>query len=249
MTTSQDVALKVATRRAPITRRPPGPRRLSTRVLVALAVGVVIVAAAVWAVFFSSLLDVRTVEVQGLATIDRQSVLNAAEVALGGPLARLDSGSISTRVAAIPAVADVDVSRSWPHTVVLTIRERTAAIAVPDGGAYAVYDATGVRFLTTTAAPPGVTQLHLDNPPPSAEVVGAVLEAVRALPPDLARRVTTIRADTLDNIEMAIDDGAASVVWGSSARSPYKAAVLVALMKKPASVYDVSAPDLPTTRE
>lgn len=234
--------------RAPITKRPVGQRRLSVRVIIALFVLAIVVAAAVWALFFSSLLATRTVEVHGLSTIDRQTVLDVAHVDLGTPLARLDTGTITVEVATIPAVAHVDVTRQWPHTVVVTITERVPAIAVPQpDGTYAVYDSTGVRFLTTATAPAGIAQLHADNAP-SAEVVTAVLQVVRALPPSLSQRLTTVRADSLDGIKLALDSGAVTVVWGSAENSAHKAEVLVPLMANPAAVYDVSAPDVPTTR-
>jgi hypothetical protein len=38
------------------------------------------------------------------------------------------------------------------------------------------------------------------------------------------------------------------VVWGNDADPERKARVLAALMRRPAAVYDVSAPDAPTTR-
>ena len=129
--------------RAPITRKPIVQRRMTGRLLLVIALAAVAIGVAVGR-FFSSLLAIRVVEVNGLSTVPKETVIDAAGIKIGQPLARLDTGDATSRVADIPAVAHVEVTRQWPHTVVLTVTERKPAIAVPHGTAYAIYDATGV---------------------------------------------------------------------------------------------------------
>jgi cell division protein FtsQ len=68
-----------------------------------------------------------------------------------------------------------------------------------------------------------------------------------ALPAKVKRRVATIQARTPDGIRLQLTDGD-TVVWGSAADSPLKAEVLTALLKQPATTYDVSAPHYPAVR-
>jgi cell division protein FtsQ len=68
---------------------------------------------------------------------------------------------------------------------------------------------------------------------------------VAELPRPLARRVSHVRAATIDSIELRLRDGR-SVVWGSAEGSELKAEVLESLLHRRASVYDVSVPGAPT---
>ncbi len=80
---------------------------------------------------------------------------------MGTPLARLDTDEVADRVRALPSVASVDVRRSWPHTLVIEVTERTpvAVVAATDG--FVVLDASGVVFNQVTARPPSVVLLRL----------------------------------------------------------------------------------------
>jgi cell division protein FtsQ len=215
--------------------------------VIIVALIVVLLGFLMWALLFSSLLAVQTVEVRGATSVPEGDVLTAAQVETGQPLARLDTDPIVERVAALPAVERVDVSRQWPHTVVVTITERTPAISVPQPGGFDIYDESGVLFRTVQTAPEGLTELHVDGIA-SRDQIAAVLTVIRTVPESFAARIKTMRADTLDSIKVALTDGT-NVVWGSADDSARKATVLLALMEHPASVYDVSAPEVPTTRD
>jgi cell division protein FtsQ len=78
-----------------------------------------------------------------------------------------------------------------------------------------------------------------------APLVSAV-EVVATLPADLAQKVVRIRAESIDSIEFDLKSGA-TVRWGSADEPEFKAAVLEALLLRRAQIYDVSAPELPTT--
>jgi len=59
--------------------------------------------------------------------------------------------------------------------------------------------------------------------------------------------VASVAARTRDDVVVTLADGT-TVQWGDASQSDRKAAVLAALLKVKAGSYDVSAPDLPTTR-
>src|SRR5690606_10516519 len=109
--------------RRPMSRRPAtiqpaaAPPRRNSRLLVGGAAAVILlIVAGAWAVGWSSLLDVRTVEVVGVHRLAADDIRSRAAVPLGTPLARLDTSAVRDRLIDIPQVADVAVSRRWPHT-------------------------------------------------------------------------------------------------------------------------------------
>jgi cell division protein FtsQ len=215
-------------------RRRVGSRSPRSR-LALLVVGLVIlIVAAVWALYFSSWLKVDDVNVTGLSVLSKDDVLAVAAVRTGVPLVRLDGDAVADRVAALKPVEDVSVSRSWPHTV------------VPTDDGFAILDHEGVAYQDVPAPPDGVPTLATDDADELA--ITGVLEMLAELPDALRARLVTIRAETADSIELDLTDGV-TVVWGSAEQSARKADVLVALMKQPGSVYIVSAPDAPAIRE
>ena len=65
------------------------------------------------------------VSVTGTGAVPRAEVLRAAGIKPGTPLARVDTAAVARRVERITQVLSAQVSRSWPDTVVITVRERT----------------------------------------------------------------------------------------------------------------------------
>lgn len=209
-------------------------------VLVAL---VVVLGVGVWAVWFSPLLTVREVRVLGAVEVSADSVRSAAAVPVGVPLARVDSAGIVERVGALPRVASVEVRRGWPDVLVVVVTERVPLAVTRDGSAYTYLDASGARFGTLAARPRGLPLVTAASDPALASALGVCA----ALPGTLVPRVSTVTARTRDDVVLTLSDGT-TVQWGSPDDSAHKAAVLLALLKVGATSYDVSAPDLPTTR-
>ena len=209
----------------------------------ALAVVVALVALAVWVVWFSSLLSVREVRVVGAVDVSADAVRTAAAVPAGVALARVDVGGITARVAQIPQVASVEVRRGYPDVLVIVVTER-APVAVTREGSELVYvDATGARFGSTTVAPQGMPFVAAS----SDQALQSAAAVVAALPAQLRSTVTAVSAHSRDDVVLRLPDGA-TVQWGSADQSDRKAAVLAALVHVRAASYDVSAPDLPTSR-
>jgi len=219
-------------------RRPRRRRRL--RILV-ISLAVVLGAAAVWTVWFSSVLAARDVRVVGVDGARAQAVLSAAGIPVGVPLARLDASSAERAVAALPWVAAVEVRRGWPSEVVLAITPRVPVAVVAEGARRSAVDGDGVVFDEVGALPKGL---------PTVTAEGVALEEAMAvlttIPPDLARKVVSVAATTRDDVTLTLRSGDL-VRWGSAGQSAFKAEVLGALMKRKADVYDVAAPELPTT--
>jgi cell division protein FtsQ len=173
-------------------------------------------------------------------------VLAAADVASTTPLARVDTDAVARRVAALQAVRNVSVSRRWPRSVQIVVEERVPAAVQRSGSSYLLVDETGVAFDTVAKRPKG---LPLVTAPAAAgePAFRAALSVLTAVPDSVRRQLLEVRAASPEQVTLRLTRDRI-VVWGSPERGARKATVLTALMSRKAGVYDVSAPDAPTTR-
>ena len=213
-------------------------------ILVGLAVAAVGVLAG-WVVLYSSLLAVRQVEIVGTSRVSTAQVEAVAAVPTGTPLARIDLSSVAGRVRSLPAVRDATVSRRWPRAVEIEVWERVPAAVQARGPSYDLVDRSGVAFDTVPSRPPGLPLVSApaDAGPPALR---AALDVLAATPPALRPQVLEVRAGGPEQVTLLLTKGR-TVVWGSPDRGARKATVLAALLTRRATVYDVSAPDAPTT--
>lgn len=232
---------------APVLERPRvdfGDRFARRKRRFRVAIGVLVallLAGAVWLVWLSPVLAVASVRVVGAEGPPAQVVLDAAGVPLDVPLARVDTGAAQARVLDLPWVLSVEVRRGWPREVVIAVTPRAPIANLIDGQRRSVVDAEGVVFEAPQSVPRKL---------PSVRATGVALvsamEVLAALPDDLARRVVSLSATTRDNVDLHLRSGDL-VHWGSSDQALQKAEVLRAVMHRKADVYDVTAPELPTT--
>lgn len=222
-------------------------RWLAWRYVVASVLTVSLVVGAIWLVWFSSVLTVKKVDVQGESLLTQQQVLAAADVPLGGHLAQLDLASIRSRVGALAPVKSVDVSRQWPNGVLITVVERTPVAVVELGGVYRAMDASGVLFRTYPRPPVGMPKV-VSSADTGSATLGEAATVVASLPRGLATRVDHVSVQGPDEISLVMIHGA-TVIWGSADQSGLKAQVLAALLPHPARTYDVSVPGQPVTSQ
>lgn len=231
----------------PAVRRWSGRLRRWRRWLLAAAL-VAALAVLLWILLFSSLLGVRTLEVEGTGAATSQlQVRRAAQVTLGIPLARVDLAGIRARVEAVPTVASATVSREWPHTLVIRVTERRPVAAVFRDGSWRLMDETGLLYLRVPGRDPALPVVELDGSP-GPGTLPQVAVALRALPPDILAALRRVRAASMDSITLLLEHGR-EVRWGSAAQSRQKAAVLKVLLRTTARTIDVSVPSAPATRQ
>jgi cell division protein FtsQ len=200
-----------------------------------------------WALYFSSWLTARQVDVTGTASLSTVRVRAVAHVPVGRPLARLDLAAIQARVESIGAVDHAEVSRSWPHTVHIAVTERTPVAVVDRGAGLQQVDASGVLFGAPANRPPGMPLVKAD-PGMDSEALAQAGQVAAALPGDLVGRVDYLEVRSPDDIVLRLHDGR-TVVWGSAVDSDRKADIAdVLLHRKDVRIVDVSVPGRPTTR-
>ena len=228
-------------------RRQWARRWLAWKYVAATVVLVVLVVGGIWLVYFSSVLAVKGVEVDGLHRLGPQEVRAAAGVPDGEPLATVDLDRIRSRVEAMAPVRSADVTREWPDKVRIDVQERVAVAVVDIGGQLRGMDDAGVVFQDYAKAPQGLPRVQTGADTSSDALREAAL-VVAALPADLQTKVDHVEVRTVDEISLQLRDGR-TVEWGSSQQSGEKAEVLAALLgARHAAHYDVSVPGQPTTR-
>jgi cell division protein FtsQ len=230
-------------------RRRVRPRRRHRRpIQLALAVSAVVVVG--WLLLASPVLGVSTVQVDGVTTLPADQVRETAGIAPGTPLLRVDIDAARARIARLPQVASVEVTRGWPHTVVVTVVERVPVAIVGVPGRRSLVDAEGVLFDTVSGEPPaGVVPMDVATPGPGDPATMAVLAAVEALPAELRAQVAAASATTAEDISLTLADGTV-VRWGGPEESDRKGTALAALIEQladgglePAATIDVSTPE------
>jgi cell division protein FtsQ len=227
-------------------RRQWARRWLAWRVVLGVLALVGLVAGAIWLVFFSSVLAVSGVRIDGAAVLDPRQVRRVAAVPTGSPLATVDLGAVATRVEGLTPVLDVDVSRSWPDRVRIDITERTAVAVVVRDGIVQGVDAEGVIFRRYPSRPPSLPLMRMGANTQADALAEAAL-VMAALPESLQGRVRYLSAYSVDTISLRMRNGRI-VRWGSAEDSDSKAKVLAVLLDQPASLYDVSVPGQPVIR-
>ncbi|HEX4686983.1 MAG TPA: FtsQ-type POTRA domain-containing protein [Nocardioides sp.] len=220
-------------------------RWLVWRYVIASVLLVVLTVGGIWLVFFSSVLTVKHVDVEGESQLSAQQVLAAGQVPLGAHLAELDLGAIRTRVAGLAAVKRVDVSREWPDGVLIRITERRVVAVVEIGDRYQAMDSDGVLF-KTYAHPPAALPRVVAGAAIGSDALAEAARVISSLPDGLAARVDHVGVRGVDQVTLVMRSGA-TVVWGSDSQSALKAEVLAHLLAHPARVYDVSVPGQPVT--
>lgn len=200
----------------------------------------------IWLVWFSSVFAVKDVQVVdsagGILSADQiAQVKVTANIPLNQPIARLDTDTAAQAVANLPWVSSVEVRRGWPNEVVVALNMRIPLARVKSVGPSQGVDAQGIIFDSVDLG--GLPLIEATGAP----LISAV-EVVSNLPANLAQKVVRIRAESIDSIELDLKSGSI-VRWGSADEPEFKAAVLDALLLRRAQIYDVSAPELPTTTD
>jgi cell division protein FtsQ len=236
----------LARRRGRVRGRPSPRRRRALQAAAALAA----VAVVAWLLLAGPVLAVRDVTVDGLVTLPADQVQEAAGIGSGTPLLRVDIDTAQARVARLPQVASVEVTRDWPDSVVITVVERVPVAVVGEAGSRSLVDADGVLFdMVTGEAPDGVVPLEVASPGPEDPATLAGVAAIASLPAGVRAEVAAAAATGPDDVTLELADGTA-VRWGDATESRAKSAALVGLLQQvrsgalePAGTIDVSTPD------
>ena len=160
----------------------------------------------------SAIFDLRSVTVEGNATVPSSAVLRLAGVGPGYGAFRVNAGAIRERLLADPRILDAGVAMVFPHALRLLIRERrpVVALAVRDGYVLLSGDAVAI---VEAPGPGQLPALQVDRLDPADATPGRIVHApdVRvgaqiagALPASLRGRVVTVRIDREGEVVLAL---------------------------------------------
>lgn len=222
-------------------------RRRHRRILYAV-LAVAVAAGLAWVLWWSPLLSVRSVEVDGVTGAEAEAIIDLAAVRPGTPLARVDADAVAGRVRQRVTVAEASVTRSWPSTIVVHAVPRTPVLVLKNPqGQLEVVDMDGVAYKQVDRQPAGIPLVTATGPAGATDdAVKAALALVTTLPPDLTSKVSRITVSSADLVTFRL--GKTTVVWGGAEAGDRKVAIVKALLPSGAKVIDVSAPDTPVTR-
>jgi cell division protein FtsQ len=254
-------------------RRPSADRRIAERrkaILAArvrrrrriLGYGLLAIALAVGVAYLirTPLFGLSAVRVEGTRAVAQAEVLAASQVRIGEPYLGLDLAAIRDRVAALPRVQAVRVSRDYPSSLRITVTERPAVASVSSGDLFWLVAADGTVLDSAGRQPadlPYVAAVPLPEGvgpgsrlPPGNELTNA-LTALGGMDPRLKREVTGVQARTLDSLEFTLRDGT-RVLYGLAVDQPAKDAAALLVRRtlrregREAQRIDVRNPSAPT---
>ncbi|MGV9680494.1 cell division protein FtsQ/DivIB [Nocardia sp. NPDC003482] len=217
-------------------------RRIALAALGVVA-AVIVLAGIAW---FTPVFSVHKVEIVGLGAVPETQVREVLDIPESTSMLRIDTDAVARRVAALPKVRSVRVQRVFPATVRVTVDERFPVVYYDDPRGSHLLDGDSVEF-AVEPPPPGVPKLVTDHPGGSDPVTRAAVAVLTATPPALRAQVGEVVARSVSDIALNLTDGRV-VVWGGAGDSQRKAAVVLPVLTRPGTIFDVSSPDLVTVK-
>nr|WP_244954223.1 FtsQ-type POTRA domain-containing protein [Spelaeicoccus albus] len=192
---------------------------------------------------------VDRVTVTGTSIISSGSVRKTVDEQVSGiPLPRVSDHDVAQAVLdKYPVAKSVDVGKSLPRTVTVTVTERQPVAATGSPGDYKLIDGDGVTVTTASTPPKGIPVLDIDVSTAGAGAIRAALSAMDALPEHIAKKVESVSATSSSGVEFTLRSGL-KIRWGDGHNGKLKAKVLGMLMKTDARYINVSVPKEPTTK-
>lgn len=153
-----------------------------------------LIALALWLIGVNYVFVIRDVQATGSTSVPDAQVVHLAEVQLGARMGRLNVERIRQNVESDGRLALVSVTRRYPSTVLITVRDRTSDALILQAGKIVVLDSDGYVVSVSDRLPqksvPYVTGLRpstfqlgrqLDVADGRLKAMKAVLEALKEL--------------------------------------------------------------------
>ncbi len=188
-----------------------------------LLAGIVVAIGFIVAVLEAPFFEARTVQISGVARTSNGAVLDTLNLQPDAALLRYDLSNAEEKLAVLPWIKNVEVSRQWPSTVRVVVRERSvwATLGTPSGSRWLVLGDDGVVVEERLTPPTGVpviigTAAIVDQAQLGQPLTGAerVLEIAHDLPLQLDPWITTWTTD---------DDGRVTAQLVGSAEAEFGA--------------------------
>ena len=215
-----------------------------------LLIPIILVAALGYLFGWSSIFDIRSIEVSGLEgskTLTAKKIIRKSGIGIGDKLARVNAGDVARALSVYPEVAGVDINRKPLHTVELVIQLREVDVAFATRqGKFLLGDENGVTFVEVSRPPQGGPVIAGDR-----RFINDAMQIYDALPKKIRQRVARIDLPSKASITLELRGGL-KILWGSVGDQEAKLTVLDALLAAPenkrARFVDIATPLTPTVR-
>lgn len=117
-------------------------RKIGTKRLLLLLAFFCIIA--VMPVAYGPFFAIKNIRVTGTKTIDPNEVIKAASIFYDKNLLMIKPGAVKAAVLAAVPVKEVTVKYRFPHTIIINVKEREVAAAIPYFGSFALIDSNGI---------------------------------------------------------------------------------------------------------
>ena len=208
--------------------------------LLALAIAI-IVGLASYALGWSTLFTVSSVEIKGTDQFLPQSVK------VGEKLARIEPRAVASTYENFAFVQDAQVSRNWiSGKVTISITTRTP-VAIFDNQAI---DDSGKAFVVKGNLPAALPQIQASN----VEIAVTAVEFMTSLPDEIRSglKILKVRSTGAYVMDVDVEGRKVEVRWGFATDNELKAKVYKALLAQPENAklkrMDLSAPHAPIVK-
>jgi cell division septal protein FtsQ len=213
---------------------------MKNRRLIALGTAI-IVGLAAYALGWSTLFTVSSVEVKGTDQFLPQNVK------VGEKLARVEPRAVAAAYESFAFVQDAQVSRNWiSGKVTISITTRTP-VAIFNNQAI---DDSGKAFVVKGNLPAALPQIQAGN----IEIAIAAVDFMTSLPDEIRSglKILKVRSTGAYVLEVDVEGRKVEVRWGFSTDNELKAKVYKALLAQPENAklkrMDLSAPHAPIVK-
>lgn len=189
-----------------------------------LAIVLALAAGVAWAVLFGSWFRVTGYEVRGVDGLLAREVGARAEGLIGESLATANLGGVQREVGALRPVRQVQVKRSWPHSVRLTVTPRRPVLGLRDDRGTQWVDATGLVYPSLGELPSSLPILTLAPRTPMPPSARAIVAAVGALGPDAGYDIDQVRVSADGRLSLRL--AGVRIDWGDAAAAQRKVAAI-----------------------
>lgn len=204
-------------------------------------------------VFYSPLLETRTIKVQGASLLDAARVQEQLRQLEGVPMTQITDSEVADLIGNRNVLYGVTLQANPPHELVVQLHERVPVAVIKHEGAFVLVDHEGIQLGTA----PSVEAAGVPLVSGGLDILGSdafltITKVLSSLPTSLLSHVAEAKADSASTITLDMQDGT-KVVWGTPEDSELKVKVLVKLMKSVGAegtveTYDVSSPLVPTVK-
>jgi cell division protein FtsQ len=225
-------------------------RRRAIALLIAIPV---VLAAAAWALTYTSLFAARTIRIDGNHVLSDRYVRSVAGISPSTNVAHLDEAGVIGRLEADPWIADASVHTDLPHTLIVGVDERRPLGLILGLGEKSVLASDGASLPVAGVVLRGLPFVRAALGAPTQAQRDAAAALLSALDPVVFGRVRQVVVGEDGTLTLELSSGAV-VDFGSAGEEQDKAAALRAVLRWVAThnvnvaSIDVSSPAAPSIK-